>query len=224
MSKFGASLLVPSLQELTKQAITKVPEQYLRPTIDPPVGSNTTSLPQVPIIDLSKLLSEDASELEKLDQACKEWGIFQLINHGVNSSSAENLKRSVQEFFNLPVEEKKQFWLTPEDLEGFVGHYVFHKQKLDWVDPFFIYTLPLTIITNGIYQSVEHRATVNSENERISIVAFHRPQQNKIIGPIPSLVTEERPALFKQIVAGDYYKIYFSRKPQGKQCLDVMRI
>ncbi|XP_020204544.1 protein SRG1 [Cajanus cajan] len=347
MSKFGASLnlSVPTLQELAKEPITKVPEQYLRPNLD--TQTDTTSLPQVPIIDLSKLVSGDVDELEKLDHACKEWGFFQLINHGVNYFSVENMKISVQEFFNLPIEEKKPFWLTPEDLEGFVGHHVFDEQKLDWVDPFFIYTLPLNkrnprlfnsfphplrinlenyslemeklcitiieymtialkikrnevqelfenslqtmrwnyyppcpqpenvigldshsdgggiaillqaneieglqvkkdgkwipikpisnafsivlgdtleIITNGVYRSVEHRAIVNSEKERISIVAFHRPQQNKVIGPIPSLVTTERPALFKQIVAGDYYKIYFSRKPQGKTCLDVMRI
>ncbi|XP_029128406.1 protein SRG1 [Cajanus cajan] len=344
MSKFGASLLVPSLQELAKEPITKVPEQYIRPNLD--TQTDTTSLPQVPIIDLSKLVSGDLDELERLDHACKEWGFFQLINHGVNPSLVESLKRSVLEFLNLPMEEKKQFWNTPEDFEGF-GHYLFDEQKMDWIDPFTIYTLPLhirnprlfnsfphplrinmenyslemeklcitiikhmtialkikqnevlelfenlcqamkwnyyppcpqpenvigldshsdvggltiilqaneteglqlkkdgkwipvkpisnafdiilgdtlEIITNGIYRSVEHRAAVNSKKERISIATFHRSQNNKVIGPTPSLVTAERPASFKQIVAGDYYKIYFSRKPQEKQCLDVMRI
>ncbi|RDY10073.1 Protein SRG1, partial [Mucuna pruriens] len=337
--------IVPCVQELAKQPITKVPEQYLRPNIDPPLGSNTTSLPHVPIIDLNKLLSEDVIELEKLDHACKEWGFFQLINHGVNPSLVENMKRSVQEFFNLPMEEKKQFWSTPEDLEGF-GHFLVD-QKFDWIDPFTLNTLPLhirnprlfprfpqplranlenyslelgklcitiiermtialkiepkevlelfenlcqamrwnyyppcpqpenvigldphsdvgaltillqineieglqikkdgkwipvksisnafvinvgdtlEIITNGIYRSIEHRAIVNSKKERISIATFHRPQMNKVIGPTPSLVTAERPALFKQISAGDYFKLYFSRKPQEKQCLDSMRI
>jgi len=77
MSKYGTSLLVPSVHELVKQPITKVPDQYLHPNQDPPDISNTT-LPQVPVIDLSKLLSEDVTELEKLDDACKEWGFFQV--------------------------------------------------------------------------------------------------------------------------------------------------
>ncbi|MGR2462770.1 hypothetical protein ACUX4R_28335, partial [Salmonella enterica] len=68
--KLGTSLAVPSVQELAKQPITKVPEQYVRPNQEPPVISNTTSLPQVPVIDFNKLFSDDGVELEKLDHAC----------------------------------------------------------------------------------------------------------------------------------------------------------
>jgi len=82
----------------------------------------------------------------------------------------------------------------------------------------------LQILTNGIYRSIEHRATVNSEKERISVAAFHRPQISKVIGPTPTLVTPEKPALFKKLTVEDYYKAFFSRKLQGKSCLDLMRI
>lgn len=78
MSKFKISLLVPSVQELAKKLNLQVPEQYLYPNQDSVVVWNTTSLPQVPVIDFSKLLSEDATELEKLDHASKEWGFFQV--------------------------------------------------------------------------------------------------------------------------------------------------
>ena len=40
--------------------------------LDPLVVSNTTSLPQVPVVDIGKLLFKDATELENLDHACKE--------------------------------------------------------------------------------------------------------------------------------------------------------
>ncbi|KAK7307018.1 hypothetical protein VNO77_39704 [Canavalia gladiata] len=346
MSKSETSLLVPSVQELIKQPITKVPEQYLHPNQDPIVVSNIST--EVPIIDLNKLLSKDVTEQEKLHQACKQWGFFQLINHGVNPSLVENVKRDIKEFLSLPLEKKKQFWQTQEDMEGFGQLFVVSKdRKLEWVDVFFINTLPLNarnsrlfpsipqplrdnlenyslevkklcitiiehmaiahkiksnevlelfqdlsqsmrwnyyppcpqpenviglnphsdpgaltvllqvneieglqikkdgkwipikplsnafvinvgdiseILTNGIYRSIEHRATINSEKERISIATFHRSQMNKIIGPIPSLVTPERPTLFRQIVVGDYYKMFFSRELQGKSFLDVMRI
>jgi isopenicillin N synthase-like dioxygenase len=82
----------------------------------------------------------------------------------------------------------------------------------------------MQIMTNGIYRRIEHRATVNSKNERISIAAFHRPPMSKIIGPTPSLVTSEMPALFKTLTVEDYYTVYFSRQLQGKSGLDVMRI
>jgi hypothetical protein len=76
------TILAPSVQELAKQGIQKVPEQYLQPNQDPVLVSNISSLTQLPIINLDKLLFEDDNELEKLDQACKEWGFFQVwINY-----------------------------------------------------------------------------------------------------------------------------------------------
>ncbi|KAJ0082311.1 hypothetical protein Patl1_10278 [Pistacia atlantica] len=70
-----SSLPVPSVQEL----LTTVPPRYVHPHQDPPFVSNATLWPQVPVIDLKKLLSGDLtnSELDKLHRACKEWGFFQ---------------------------------------------------------------------------------------------------------------------------------------------------
>ncbi|CAL0308036.1 unnamed protein product [Lupinus luteus] len=155
--KLGSSLQVPSVKELLKQTMTKVPAQYVHPNQDPDVVSYRTSSPEIPVIDLSKLLSEDAIELENLDHACKEWGFFQ-------------------------------------------------------------------ILTNGIYQSVEHRATINSVKERISVATFHRPGLNRVIGPVPSLVTPERSAVFRRIGVADYYKGYFSRTLPGKSFIDLLKI
>ncbi|CBI30798.3 unnamed protein product, partial [Vitis vinifera] len=59
------------------------------------------------------------SELEKLHHACKEWGFFQLKNHRVSSSLMEKVKAEIQEFFNLPMEEKRKFWQQPGQIEGF---------------------------------------------------------------------------------------------------------
>ncbi|XP_057448026.1 protein SRG1-like [Lotus japonicus] len=347
------SLLVPSVKELlAKQPITQVPERYVRPDQDPPLVSNTyaaTLSQQVPVIDLHKLLSEhDSHELQKLDHACKEWGFFQLINHGVNPSLVENMKKGVQDLFNLPIEEKKKLWKTPEDGQGFGQLFVVsEEQKLEWADVFYINTFPLNkrnprlipsipqpfrdnldaysselknicvtmiglmekalktetnefvelfedasqgmrmnyyppcpqpdkviglnphsdagaftillqvnemeglqirkdgiwvpikplsnafvinigdmleILTNGIYRSIEHRAIVNSEKERISVATFHRPTMNGILGPTTSLVTSERPALFRKIGVADYLNGFLSRELQGKSHLEVVRI
>ncbi|WJX57919.1 hypothetical protein P8452_43426 [Trifolium repens] len=343
----GTSIvLAPSVQELANQGIENVPEQYLQPNQDPIVVSNTTLSQKFPIIDLGKLSCEDANELEKLDNACKDWGFFQLINHGVSSSLIENVKIGIQEFFNLPMEEKKKFWQTKEEMQGFGQHVALEKEKLRWGDMFLVRTFPLherhphlipsipqplrenlesyslelkklfvtiidfmtkalkvqpnemldlfeevdqsikmnyyppcpqpeqviglnphsdgvvltilmeineiqglqikkegmwipinplpnafvvnigdmlEILTNGIYQSIEHRATVNSEKERISFAAFHTPYKVDI-GPAPSLVTPETPALFKTISTEDYKNGYLATKINGKSYLEVVRI
>jgi len=76
------SILVPSVQELAKEPLTKVPDRYVLQDQETGLLSNTTSLPQVPVIDLAKLLSQDINlkrhELEKLHYACKDWGFFQV--------------------------------------------------------------------------------------------------------------------------------------------------
>ncbi|KEH17541.1 putative codeine 3-O-demethylase [Medicago truncatula] len=82
----------------------------------------------------------------------------------------------------------------------------------------------LEVQTNGIYRSIEHRATVNSEKERISVAAFHSPHMGRYIGPTPSLVTPRSPALFKTVATSDFLKGYLASKIKGKSYLDVLRI
>lgn len=80
------------------------------------------------------------------------------------------------------------------------------------------------IVTNGIYRSIEHRATVNSTKERLSVAMFFSPRLDGEIGPAPSLVTSERPALFKRIGVADFLNEFFKRELNGRSYLDVMRI
>ncbi|CAL5410067.1 unnamed protein product [Camellia sinensis] len=169
-ARLGSSLLVPSVQELAKESLTTVPPRYVRHDHQNcPMSSYGARCPDdLPIIDMDKLISGDHmdSELKKLDYASREWGFFQqnkliscdsnpkplglgcdkqkaLINHGVSSSLVEKVKMETQEFFNLPMEEKKKFWQDPGDVEGFGQAFVVsEEQKLDWADLFFLTTLP----------------------------------------------------------------------------------
>ncbi|KAF7812994.1 protein SRG1-like [Senna tora] len=53
------------------------------------------------------------------------------------------MKKGIQEFFNLPLEEKKKYWQTDGDIEGFGQAFVVsEEQKLDWSDLFYFVTLP----------------------------------------------------------------------------------
>lgn len=66
------------------------------------------------------------------------------MNHGVNSTLLDEVKKGIKEFFELPKEEKKQFLMPSGELEGFGQHFVVsEEQKLDWADMFFMVTHPL---------------------------------------------------------------------------------
>ncbi|XP_021722463.1 protein SRG1-like [Chenopodium quinoa] len=136
------SKLVPSVQELAKDCPKEIPERYIRNDQDPPLAADDENL-QLPTINMEALISGDGVELEKLHSACQEWGFFQLINHGISSSLLKKVKQETQEFFNLPLEEKRKYWQTPTDAEGFGQAFVkSDDQKLDWADMFFLTTLP----------------------------------------------------------------------------------
>ncbi|XP_027341601.1 protein SRG1-like [Abrus precatorius] len=348
----GTSLLVPSVQELAKENISKVPQRYIQPQHENVVviSEEANRRLEIPVIDMQSLLSResDSSELTKLHLACKDWGFFQLINHGVSSSLVEKVKLEIEDFFNLPMSEKRKLWQSPQHMEGFGQAFVVNEdQKLDWGDMFYMTTFPkqlrmpnlfphlplpfrdtielysqelknlamviiahlekalkmeemeimnlfedmrqsmrmnyyppcpqpekviglaphsdgvgltillqvneveglqikkdgmwvpikplpnafivnvgeiLEIITNGIYQSVEHRATVNSEKERLSIATFCNPNQEVEVGPGASLITEQTAAQYKRIRMEEYFKGLFARKLDGKSYLYTLRV
>ncbi|XP_061344649.1 protein SRG1-like isoform X1 [Gastrolobium bilobum] len=346
----GTSLLVPSVQELAKENISTVPPRYIQPQQEHLDIYEADPILDIPVIDMQLLLSVESgiSELAKLHLACKEWGFFQLVNHDVSTSLVEKVKLGIQDFFNLPMSEKKKFWQTSQHMEGFGQAFVLSEdQILDWADMFYMTTLPkhsrmphlfpqlplpfrdtlelysqelknlamvivanmgkalkmeememrdlfedgiqmmrmnyyppcpqpdkvigltphsdsigftillqvneveglqikkngmwvpvkplpnafivnvwdiLEIITNGIYRSIKHRATVNSEKERLSIATFNSPRQDGVIGPAASLITEETPARFKRVEVKEYFKGLFARKLDGKSYIDSLRI
>lgn len=84
--------------------------------------------------------------------------------------------------------------------------------------------MTLQIVTNGIYSSVEHRATINSEKERLSIATFYGPKLEGDVSPAPSLISPETPALFRKIRVVNYIKGYLSRELHGNSYIQVMRV
>ncbi|KAL8460793.1 hypothetical protein ACS0TY_032339 [Phlomoides rotata] len=146
MTKLGKYLKVPIVQELAKEKLSSVPSRYVRrPDHHHPIPSDPSFLPQIPVIDMHKLFLPNFidSELDKLHNACKEWGFFQLINHGVKLLTIETMKSAIHEFFNLPIEEKSKFCQEAGELEGYGQLFILsEEQKLDWADVFFLLTSP----------------------------------------------------------------------------------
>ncbi|MCL7030521.1 hypothetical protein MKW94_014109 [Papaver nudicaule] len=82
----------------------------------------------------------------------------------------------------------------------------------------------LEIMSNGIYRSVEHRVTINSTKERLSVAVFQNPKMKVDIGPVQDLITPETPALFRTVGYEEYLRRYYKRVLDGKSYLDYMRI
>ncbi|KAM1213324.1 hypothetical protein PS2_004753 [Malus domestica] len=140
-----------SVLEIAKEPLTSVPQCYVRleqePTPSELSDSHKGTFPSIPTIDMTKFVngetSDFASQLEKLHSTCKDWGIFQLVNHGVSPMLLEKLKHEVQVFFKLPLEEKMKYTIRSGDFEGYGNIVKTKDQKLDWGDRLYMITNPV---------------------------------------------------------------------------------
>ncbi|KAM5573304.1 S-norcoclaurine synthase 1 [Rosa sericea] len=346
----GGSLPVENVQALASNNLKDIPRRYLRPEAEIEQISIEDSL-QIPVVDMDKLIGNiplfHDDELAKLHLACKEWGFFQLINHGVSEEVIEKMKTDTEEFFGLPLEVKKAYATQLNHIEGYGQAFVVsEEQKLDWGDMLFLLSQPvrqrtltfwptlpnsfretldkysqelqrvtiyllksissnlgvnlekmesmfddgvqgvrmnyyppcpqankvigltphsdavgltlllqvnevqglqirkngkwvpvkpavgafivnvgdiIEIMSNGAYKSIEHRAVVNPEKERLSIAAFHSPNIGTMIGPLPDLI-KENAANYKTMSNEEYIKLIVTSKLDGKTLLDQMRL
>lgn len=348
MQDLGGSLPVDNVQSLASKNLKDIPLRYIRPDVEADQVLPDDSL-QIPVIDMSKLVISQLGyedELAKLHSACKDWGFFQLINHGV-LESIEKMKVVTEEFFKLSLEEKMECGQVPNNIEGYGQAFVVSEdQKLDWGDMLFLLPLPvrqrdfrfwpknptsfrstldeysaqlhsvsirlfklmgrnlgveeeklsslfedcnqgirmnyyppcshankvvgiaphsdatgltlliqvnqvqglqirknskwipinpipgaiiinigdiMEIMSNGEYSSIEHRAVVDYDKERLSIAGFHSPNFDAKIGPLPQLVKDKR-AKYKTTNNQEYLKMIISSKLDGKSLLHHMRI
>ncbi|KAK7412534.1 hypothetical protein VNO78_03998 [Psophocarpus tetragonolobus] len=338
-----------NIQEIIKNPLTSVPQRYIQLPYNEPSTLPDENLGQtLPTINLNRLIhGEDTQlELQKLNSACRDWGFFQLVGHGISPLVLKKLKDEVEGFFMLPLQDKMKYKIRPGDVEGYGTLIISDDKKLDWGDRLFMRVNPLSarkpyllpqlpsslrnilelyieelqnlgmillglvgkvlkieerelevfedgvhnlrmtyyppcpqpelvmglsahsdaagitilnqlngvnglqikkngvwipvnvmsnaliinigdiieIMSNGAYKSVEHRATVNSEKERISMAMFFLPKFQSEIGPAVSLTNPEHPPLFKRIVVEKYVKDYFTHELNGKSYLERMRI
>ncbi|KAG2632499.1 hypothetical protein PVAP13_2NG110600, partial [Panicum virgatum] len=80
----------------------------------------------------------------------------------------------------------------------------------------------LEIMSNGKYKNIEHRVTINTNQERMTVSAFHVPSLGVVISPITG-ITEEN-ILYKTMGVEEYAKLYMSNKLDGKRALDHAKL
>ncbi|KAL0347859.1 UNVERIFIED_CONTAM: protein DOWNY MILDEW RESISTANCE 6 [Sesamum calycinum] len=81
---------------------------YIRPESDRPKLLEVADCDNIPVIDLG---CKDRSLIVKqTGDACREYGFFQVINHGVSKEAMDKILGVGHEFFGLPVEEKMKLY------------------------------------------------------------------------------------------------------------------
>ncbi|KAL2249965.1 flavanone 3-dioxygenase [Sesamum indicum] len=77
-------------------------------------------IPLISLAGIGESSSERAEICRKIVAACEEWGIFQVVDHGIDSKLIEDMTRLAREFFALPAEEKLRFDMSGGKKGGFI--------------------------------------------------------------------------------------------------------
>uniref|UniRef100_A0A2N9IPE0 Fe2OG dioxygenase domain-containing protein n=1 Tax=Fagus sylvatica TaxID=28930 RepID=A0A2N9IPE0_FAGSY len=116
-----------------------IPAEFIRPEKEQPaITTFRGPVPEIPTIDLSDPDQEKVAR--SIAEASKEWGIFQVVNHGLPTDVITKLQAVGKEFFELPQEEKELYAKLPGS-QGIEGYGTKFQKDLDgkkpWVDHLF---------------------------------------------------------------------------------------
>jgi len=136
------------VQSLSDSGIPAIPDRFIKPAPDRPVTDTAvTDDVNIPLIDLAGLFGDDtslrATTLDQISEACRDWGFFQVINHGVSPRLMDCARDVWRSFFHQPMEEKQAYANSPKTYEGYGSRLGVQKGAiLDWSDYYFLHYLP----------------------------------------------------------------------------------
>lgn len=127
-----------------------IPTEFIRSEHErPDITTYHGPVPDIPVVDLS--VADRESVVKAIADASMEWGIFQLVNHGIPMEVIEELQRVGTAFFGLPQDEKEVYATVPgsgsfqgygtklqRDLEGkkawvdYLFHNVWPESRVDY--------------------------------------------------------------------------------------------
>ncbi|KAJ7523284.1 hypothetical protein O6H91_18G045400 [Diphasiastrum complanatum] len=126
--------LQPSVKALADTGVKTVPSIYVKDETDRPKVPYNAFSKEIPVIDIAGLIGERRSGIvADIGRACSEWGIFQIINHGVTKSLTERIRAEAFEFFAMPLEEKTVYAAKPGQFVGYANGSILTDEKyMDW--------------------------------------------------------------------------------------------
>lgn len=135
-----------SVISLAESGVKKLPTSFLKDEDERSTVPHNVFCPDLPLISL---LNVNGSEREReriraqVKTACEEWGIFQVVDHGVPTDLSNLIMKDAMDFFALPLEEKSQYALKPGTYLGYGnGSFIKNDPLMDWRELYVTRCLP----------------------------------------------------------------------------------
>ncbi len=109
---------------------------------------------QIPVIDLGT--GNHAEITRQIGMACRDWGFFQIVGHGIDEVIFDTLQQQSDLFFAQTTEVKHQILRSAKNVWGFYDQEL-TKNKLDWKQVFDVGIPPESGVNpDGVPQWPEH--------------------------------------------------------------------
>ncbi|KAJ3682831.1 hypothetical protein LUZ60_013058 [Juncus effusus] len=132
------------VQSLSESGVHTIPDRYIKSPIDRPSTNVSNCHINIPVIDLS---ADPEQVVKAIGSVCKEWGFFQVVNHGVDPMLMRRVRDTWRGFFYEPMEVKQQYANSPKTYEGYGSRLGIVKgAKLDWGDYYFLHVRPKSLM------------------------------------------------------------------------------
>nr|XP_043633228.1 flavanone 3-dioxygenase 2-like [Erigeron canadensis] len=123
------------LLSVRSSSIQTLPKNYIFPVESRPGEVAIPFCDALPMIDL--LACDWDNAVQQVLEACQEFGIFQLINHGVDEDLVNDTMKVVKEFFNMPGKDKEEYYSEDPNKKCrlFTGGYDYKNENIHlWRD------------------------------------------------------------------------------------------
>ncbi|KAL0303842.1 UNVERIFIED_CONTAM: putative 2-oxoglutarate-dependent dioxygenase JRG21 [Sesamum radiatum] len=108
------------VQSLSESCNNAIPERYVKPPEARPMLGSTVDA-NIPLIDLGGLHDDSLRErtLGHVSEACREWGFFMVVNHGISDELLHRAREVWRQFFHQPMDVKQGYANRPKTYEGY---------------------------------------------------------------------------------------------------------
>lgn len=136
--------------------IQSVPQNYICREEErwrPELSDGKSLVPELPVIDLEGSMDELGERrsivVQQIRDACKDWGFFQLKNHGVPLPLIQRIQQVARQVVELPVHEKARFKQADNikaltDAEGYKTRSASEGKVSHWSDRLRLHVFPVS--------------------------------------------------------------------------------
>ncbi|KAK3036982.1 hypothetical protein RJ639_030947 [Escallonia herrerae] len=107
-----------------------------------------------PVINMDKLDGEERNvTMEMINDACENWGFFELVNHGISHELMDTVERLTKEHYKKCMEQRFKEMVASKGLEAVQTEI----DDLDWESTFFLRHLPVSNVSEVPDLEEDHR-------------------------------------------------------------------